>query len=75
MSPPKEKYFRDLVPLKELRATEEIVQSRLKELGWNRDWIDDVNKAFAEALERTMPQSFPKSELGELDKSIVCKLA
>lgn len=55
LNPPKEKHFRELVPLKELRATMDIVQSGLKDLGWRCDWIDNPWEAVAETLRRPMP--------------------
>jgi len=53
--PPAGKHFRELVPLKELRATKKIVQSGLKALGWNCDWIDNTDIAVEEALKRPVP--------------------
>lgn len=55
VNPPSGKHFRELIPLKELRATEQIVQSSLKDLGWRCDWIDDTDKAIAEALNHPAP--------------------
>lgn len=55
VNPPKGKHFRELVPLKELRATEKIVQSGLKDLGWHCDWIDNTDKTVAEAWRQPTP--------------------
>jgi|GEM_PF-821729 len=52
VNPPAGKHFRELIPLKELRATEEIVQTGLKELGWHCDWVDNTDEAVNEALKR-----------------------
>lgn len=45
--PPAGRHYRQLVPLKELRETCEIVQCELKELGWRCSWIDDKDEAVA----------------------------
>lgn len=49
VSPPAGKHFRELIPLEKLRATKEIVQNGLKDLGWRCDWIDDTGKAVKES--------------------------
>ena len=50
LHPPADKPFRELIPLKELRKTKEIVQSGLKALGWNCDWISDTDITVEESL-------------------------
>ena len=55
LNPPTGKYFHELIPLRELRATREIVQSGLKDLGWHRDWIDNADEAVKETLKRPAP--------------------
>ena len=56
LDPPTDCNWRDWTPVKELRGTLPIVQSGLKELGWNGDWIDDPNAAyFDETVRRSAP--------------------
>ena len=56
LDPPADRNWRDWTPVKELRGTLPIVQSRLKELGWGGDWIDDPNAAyFDETARRPAP--------------------
>lgn len=50
LHPPKEKNFRELIPLRELRATKDIIREGLKQLGWQCSWIDNTDEAVAEAL-------------------------
>ena len=56
LNPPTDRNWREWVPVKELRATLPIVQSRLKELGWGRDWIDNPERVyFEETVKRPEP--------------------
>ena len=56
LDPPADHNWRDWTPVKELRGTLPIVQSGLKELGWDGDWIDDPNAVyFDETVRRPAP--------------------
>lgn len=56
LNPPMDRHWRDWMPVKELRATLPVVQSRLKELGWNCDWIDNPERVyFEETIRRHAP--------------------
>ena len=55
LNPPADRHWRDL-PVKELRDTLPVVQSRLKELGWGCDWIDNPERVyFEETVRRPAP--------------------
>ena len=56
LNPPTDRHWRDWLPVKELRATLPIVQSKLKELGWGCDWVDNPNAAY---FEETVTRSAP----------------
>ena len=56
LNPPTDRHWRDWIPVKELRETLPIVQTGLKELGWDCDWIDDPNAVyFEETVRRPAP--------------------
>ena len=45
LNPPEDKHFRELIPLKKLRETKDIVRDTLKEIGWTCSWIDNPDDA------------------------------
>jgi|APSaa5957512622_1039677.scaffolds.fasta_scaffold56362_2 hypothetical protein len=51
--PPEGKHFRELIPLKKLRETKEIVRGSLKEIGWTCSWIDNPDDAVVGTWHRT----------------------
>lgn len=50
--PPEGKHFRELIPLKKLRETKDIVRCTLKEIGWTCSWIDSTDDAVNEVWHR-----------------------
>ncbi len=56
LNSPTDRHWRDWVPVKELRATLPIVQSKLKQLGWGCNWIDNPERVyFEETVKRPAP--------------------
>ena len=50
LHPPEGKHYRELVPLKNLRQTRDIVRKTLKRLGWRGRWVNVPEAAIAEAM-------------------------
>ena len=50
LHPPEGKPFRELIPLKELRETKEIVRGGLKKLGWDSSWIEKMDEALVDTF-------------------------
>jgi hypothetical protein len=53
--PPDDRRFRQWTPIRELRATREVVRDGLVELGWHQDWVIEPEQALAEAMGRSAP--------------------
>jgi hypothetical protein len=50
LHPPQGKHYKELVPLKELRDTKDVVLATLKELGWSCSWLVNTDEAVAETM-------------------------